>query len=93
MRATKILSLLLLCLLLVAQSSSLQIFYVSSKAGSISSPAFSSLRGGAMIYLKVTGHNPVATGNSIYVGTFPCIIPSDGVSDNFVACQTTDTGS
>jgi hypothetical protein len=46
-----------------------------------------------MIYLKVTGHNPMASGNKIYVGTFPCIIPSDGVSDTFIACQTTDTGS
>ena len=44
-------------------------------------------------YLKVSGHDSVASKNQIFVGTFPCIIPSDGVSDTFIACQTTDTGS
>jgi hypothetical protein len=39
-----------------------------------------------MIYLKVSGHDLVASKNQIYVGTFPCIIPSDGVSDTFIAC-------
>lgn len=93
MKATKMLSLLLLCLFLATQAVSLQIYYVSSLPGSISNPVKASLRGGTMIYLKVTGHNPDATGNRIFVGTFPCIIPSDGVSDTFIACQTTDTGS
>ena len=46
-----------------------------------------------MIYIKAIGHSPMATDNHIYVGNFPCIIPSDGVSDTFIACVTTDTGS
>ena len=46
-----------------------------------------------MIYIKAIGHSPMATDNAIYVGNFPCIIPSDGVSDTFIACVTTDTGS
>jgi hypothetical protein len=57
------------------------------------SPAFSSLKGGAMIYIKAIGQDPVASNNQIFVGNFPCIIPSDGVSDTFISCLTTDSGS
>ena len=46
-----------------------------------------------MIYFQVTGHDPMPTKNIIYVGNFPCIIPSDGVSDTTISCVTTDTGS
>lgn len=46
-----------------------------------------------MIYIKAIGYSPMASENSIYIGNFPCIIPSDGVSDTFIACTTTDTGS
>ena len=44
-----------------------------------------------MIYLKVSGHSPDPSDNLVYVGTFPCIIPSDGVTDTFSACETGDT--
>lgn len=93
MRTTKIISLLLLCLLLVAQAASLQIYYVSSLPSTVKNPVSASLRGGTMLYIKAIGHNPMASGNKIFVGIFPCIIPSDGVSDTFIACETTDTGS
>jgi hypothetical protein len=46
-----------------------------------------------LIYIKAIGHNPMASNNLIYVGNFPCIIPSDGVTDTFITCQTTDSGS
>lgn len=29
----------------------------------------------------------------MFVGTFPCTIPSDGVTDTFISCETTDSGS
>lgn len=93
MRTTKIISLLLLCLLLVAQGASLQIYYISSLPSSVKNPVSASLRGGTMLYIKAIGHNPMASGNKIFVGIFPCIIPSDGVSDTFISCETTDTGS
>jgi hypothetical protein len=93
MRNLKVLSLFLLCLFVLAQGSSLQIYYISGSPSTISNPVFASLRGGKMIYIKVTGHSPMASGNQIYVGLFPCIIPSDGVSDTFIACETTNTGS
>lgn len=46
-----------------------------------------------MIYIKALGYSPDPTQNSIQVGSFPCIIPSDGVTDTYIACETTDTGS
>lgn len=46
-----------------------------------------------MIYIKAIGHSPMATHNKIFVGNFPCIIPSDGVTDTYIACVTTETGS
>ncbi len=27
----------------------------------------------------------------IYLGNYPCIIPADGATTNFLMCQTTDT--
>ena len=88
---------LLLAILLLAQSQSQiqppQILYVSGSPTSIVRPASSSLVGGTLIYLKVTGHSPVASNNLVYVGTFPCIIPSDGVTDTFISCETSNSGS
>ena len=86
MRTIKVLGLLLLCLLAVTHAQGPKIHYVSSLHNIISNPVFTSLKGGQMIYLKVSGHDLVASKNQIYVGTFPCVIPSDGVSDTFIAC-------
>ena len=46
-----------------------------------------------MIYIKALGHSPDPTQNTILVGSYPCVIPSDGVTDTFISCETTDTGS
>ena len=35
----------------------------------------------------------MASENQVFVGTTPCIIPSDGVTDTFISCETTDIGS
>lgn len=29
----------------------------------------------------------------IFVGNYPCIIPADGVTDTYISCETTDSGS
>lgn len=89
---------LLLVLVLVAQGNKppyqpLQIIYVSGSPTSISRPAYSSTVGGTMIYMKVTGHSRMASENSVLVGGFPCIIPADGVTDTFISCETSSTGS
>lgn len=92
----KITFLLLLVLLAHSQEqvkTPLSILYVSSDPGTIVRPVYSSLRGGRMIYIKATGHSPDPSDNLVYVGTFPCIVPSDGVTDTFISCETGDTGS
>jgi hypothetical protein len=71
----------------------LNIIYVSSDPGTIVRPIYSSLRGGRMIYIKASGHSPDPSDNLVYVGTYPCIVPSDGVTDTFISCETTDSGS
>jgi hypothetical protein len=86
---------LLLTLLpfLLAQQASPIINYVSSSPSQITNPAHSSYRGGTLIYMQVVNHNPMPSLNKIFVGTFPCIIPADGVTDTFISCETTDSGS
>lgn len=88
----KIALLLLLLALVHSQNQPLSIIYVSSQPGSNTSPVYSSLRGGRMIYIKAIGHSPVASNNQVFVGFYPCIIPSDGVTDTFISCETSDTG-
>jgi hypothetical protein len=39
-----------------------------------------------MIYIKAIGHSTNALDNQVYVGTFPCTIPADGVTDTFISC-------
>jgi len=89
----KLLVILLASVSLLAQTNGPQILYISSSPSSVVNPAYSSLRGGALIYIKAIGHDPIAGNNLIYVGNFPCIIPSDGVTNTFITCQTTDSGS
>lgn len=93
MKTTNIVCLLILATLITAQSNTLQVLNVSSSPSTVERPVITSLRGGELIYIKIIGHNPIASQNLVYVGTFPCIIPSDGVSDTYIACMTTDTGS
>ena len=70
-----------------------QILYVSDSPSGTSRSATTSLNGGRMIYIKAIGHDPMPTGNSINVGSFPCIIPADGVTDTFISCETTNSYS
>lgn len=83
----------LLLSILLAQQAGPVVYYVSGSPNSISNPVYSSLRGGRLIYIKVTGHSPMASENQVFVGATPCIIPSDGVTDTFISCETTDIGS
>jgi hypothetical protein len=85
---------LLLALLVLAQSAQTppSILSVSSSPSSVVNPVYGSLRGGTYIYIKAMGHSPDPTDNHIYVGPFPCKVPSDGVTDTFITCITTDTG-
>ena len=84
---------LLLLLSVQLANATLQIIHVSSSPTTVSRPIYSSLRGGRMIYIKAMGHSPDPTQNTILVGNYPCVIPSDGVTDTFISCETTDTGS
>jgi hypothetical protein len=52
-----------------------------------------SLNGGTLIYINVIGHSPNPSDNLIFIGGFQCNIPSDGVTDTFITCETTNTGS
>lgn len=89
----KIAFLLLLLVLAHSEQVPLQILYVSTDPGSPPNPTKemqSSLRGGRMIYIKALGHSPDPTDNFIFVGTTNCKIPSDGVTDTFISCETGD---
>ena len=70
----------------------LKIISVSGDPSVVSNPVLSSFRGGRFIYIKAVGHSPVPSENRIYVGTLPCVIPSDGVTDTFISCVTSDSG-
>lgn len=83
----------LLLSILLAQQAGPVVYYVSGSPNSISNPVYSSLRGGRLIYIKVTGHSLMASENQVFVGATPCIIPSDGVTDTFISCETTDIKS
>ena len=87
-----ILLLLVLSPLAVAQKTGPVILSISGSPSSIVAPAYSSRRGGALLYIKAIGHDPMASGNLVYVGNFPCNIPADGVTDTYITCETTDSG-
>jgi hypothetical protein len=91
----KLVIFLLLALIasLHAQEGGPIILSVSSSPSGVTYPINSALRGGKMIYIKAIGHDPMAEGNLVFVGTFPCNIPSDGVTDTFISCETSDSGS
>lgn len=93
MRVSIILLLSLFLFTAIQQQTGPTIYYVSGDPSTIQRPVLSSLRGGALIYIQVTGHNPMPSGNKVFVGTFPCLIPADGVTDTFITCETSDSGS
>lgn len=83
---------LTLLIILGAAQSSPSIYFVSSDPSQVVRPVYSSLRGGKLIYIKAVGHDTNPSKLQIFVGPYPCIIPSDGVTDTFISCETTDTG-
>ena len=89
----KITILLVLLVLGHAEQTPLSIISVSGDPATVSNPIYSSLRGGKMIYINAMGHSPDPNDNLVYVGTTKCIVPSDGVTDTFISCETGDTGS
>ena len=89
----KVSTIIVLALIVTLANSELQIIQVSGSPTTLSRPIYSSLRGGRMIYIKAMGHSPDPSQNTVSVGNFPCIIPSDGVMDTFISCETSDTGS
>ncbi len=93
MMTNRILFLLLILPYILSQNVGPTILYISSSPDSVVAPVSSSLAGGTLIYLKVIGHNPMPSQNSIMVGSFPCIIPADGVIDTFISCYTTNSKS
>jgi len=80
----------LLLLLIGVHNQALQLFTVSKSSQSVIQPK-GSVRGGTTIYITGLGfsNNPVE--NQVFVGTYPCIIPSDGATETTLACVTTDT--
>lgn len=89
----KLLVFVLFNVYLLGQKIAPKIISISSSPNSIVAPVYSSLRGGALVYIKAIGHNPISGNNLVYVGNYPCNIPSDGVTDTFITCETSDSGS
>lgn len=87
-----ILLLLIVSPLVVAQEAGPVINYISGSPNTVKLPALSSRRGGALLYIQAVGHSQMASENLVFVGTFPCIIPADGVTETFITCETTDSG-
>ena len=88
----RVLIFLLIASLACSEQIQLQIFSVSGDPAVVRNPVLSSYRGGRFIYIKAVGHSPTPSENRIYVGTYPCVIPSDGVTDTFISCVTSDSG-
>lgn len=93
MLTNKVIILLLLASLAWSGQVPPYIYSVSNSPSSVERPAVSSLRGGKFIYIRAIGHNPDPSQNLIFVGTIPCKIPSDGVTDTYISCVTGDSGS
>jgi hypothetical protein len=89
----KLVYLLALTIVLIACQSGVTIYFVSNDPSAVVRPVYSSLRGGKLVYIKAMGHDPNPNNLKIFVGPYPCIIPADGVTDTFITCETTDTGS
>ena len=70
----------------------LQLFYVSTSETSSSSHRVGSVNGGTTLYINGLGFNPNAIENNVFVGYRPCIIPAEGVTTNFLICETTASG-
>ena len=87
------LTILLLTFMVICKKDEVSIIFVSSSENSADRPVYSSLRGGTKIRIKAVGHKLDERLNQVLVGTFPCIIPSGGVTNAFITCETTDSKS
>ncbi len=87
------LTILLLTFMVECKKDDVSIIFVSSSENSGDRPVYSSLRGGTKIRIKAVGHSLDERLNQVLVGTFPCIIPSGGVTNAFITCETTDSKS
>jgi hypothetical protein len=48
-----------------------------------------SINGGTVLYIKGTGFQENPSLNSVMVGDYPCIIPSEGLKEESMTCTTT----
>ena len=69
----------------------LSIHAISTYATATSSSITGSLAGGRTLYINGLGFDPVAQNNFVFVGPYPCNIPAEGVTTNFLICETTDS--
>lgn len=80
--------LLFLCIT-AASAETLQIFSASTSLANISTTLTGSLEGGRTIYIQGVGFPFNPTLIQVWVGTYPCIIPADGVTPTVLSCETT----
>ena len=91
-------SISILCLMLIVSpiisAEPIQLYYATtSPDGNEGSALYGSLRGGTMIYINGVGFPQDSTMLMVYLGDFPCQIPAEGVTTNFISCETTDSYS
>lgn len=86
-------TIVLLTFMVICKKDDVSIIFVSSSENSGDRPVYSSLRGGTKIRIKAVGHELDERLNQVLVGTFPCKIPSGGVTNAFITCETTDSKS
>ena len=86
--------LLILLFIFGVSSEPLRLYSASTDPDSPYSSVFiGSVKGGTLIYINGVGFDPIATGNQVFIGNYPCEIPAEGVTTNFLVCQTTDSMS
>lgn len=56
-------------------------------------PVSAGTRGGTPIYIKYSGSELNSENVKVFVGNFPCLVDEGGVSETYITCETTDTGS
>jgi hypothetical protein len=78
-------------LLVLANSEALQLYSVSSSPTQVIPPT-GSVSGGTILYIKGLGFSLTPSSNTVYVGTYPCIIEADGLTETSLSCTTTSTG-
>jgi hypothetical protein len=70
----------------------LQLFSASTFIDTTSSALTGSWMGGRTIYIKGIGFPSDSTLIQVMIGSYPCIIPADGLTPTTLSCETTSTG-